>query len=355
MSALQTDRLSSIGVRPNQNANVEQKVYDFSPLGTVATSSVILVALILSYCLVAWVTSAPPIHITSNRIRAHDDLRFATLLSLIIATSLAMARFVRLGDRRDLDAIRAVFGGGEASLIEFAKPVPEGGHLERATLIGVLVGVIACLTNETHGVAGVLAGSATALWFSLVITLLSVLFVRGIELTRVRRRLYRRLIDSNLEIELLRIDRLSVIGRAAARQAVSWFVVSAVGCLLLVGGAFSLVNLTILLACFAMGGWIFVSMMLRVHEKITATKSVELDRLFSQIAPLREKAIVDTDSALRLHTLLEYEKRIADAPEWPFDQTTLVRVAASALILTTPWFGQAIAGYFVERIGAAFH
>ena len=36
--------------------------------------------------------------------------------------------------------------------------------------------------------------------------------------------------------------------------------------------------------------------------------------------------------------------------EWPFDQTTLVRVGASALILTVPWFGQAAAQYFVDHI-----
>jgi hypothetical protein len=35
----------------------------------------------------------------------------------------------------------------------------------------------------------------------------------------------------------------------------------------------------------------------------------------------------------------------------PFDQTILVRVGASALILTVPWFGQAIAGVMVEHLG----
>jgi hypothetical protein len=48
--------------------------------------------------------------------------------------------------------------------------------------------------------------------------------------------------------------------------------------------------------------------------------------------------------------LLAYEARIEAVPEWPFDQTTLYRVCASALILTVPWFGQAIAGYVIEHL-----
>ncbi len=48
---------------------------------------------------------------------------------------------------------------------------------------------------------------------------------------------------------------------------------------------------------------------------------------------------------------LAYEKRISDAPEWPFDQTTAVRVVASALILTVPWFGQAVAASLVDHFG----
>ena len=58
----------------------------------------------------------------------------------------------------------------------------------------------------------------------------------------------------------------------------------------------------------------------------------------------------DAFASAKLHGLLAYEKRISDAPEWPFDQTTAVRVGASALILTVPWFGQAIAAYVVEHL-----
>ncbi len=69
-----------------------------------------------------------------------------------------------------------------------------------------------------------------------------------------------------------------------------------------------------------------------------------------QIDAMRATMHADDHAAQRLHGMLAYEKRISDAPEWPFDQSTLVRVGASALILTVPWFGQAIAQYAVEHL-----
>jgi hypothetical protein len=95
---------------------------------------------------------------------------------------------------------------------------------------------------------------------------------------------------------------------------------------------------------------VFVQPMERVHRKIRAAKHAELERIRGQIDTLRESAVNDPSCATRLQGLLAYETRIAAAPEWPFDQTTLVRVCASALILTVPWFGQAIAAYVVEHV-----
>jgi hypothetical protein len=66
---------------------------------------------------------------------------------------------------------------------------------------------------------------------------------------------------------------------------------------------------------------------------------------------MRERLAHDDHAGARLSGMLAYEKRIMDAPEWPFDQSTLVRVGASALIVTVPWFGQAVAAYLIEHLG----
>jgi hypothetical protein len=69
-----------------------------------------------------------------------------------------------------------------------------------------------------------------------------------------------------------------------------------------------------------------------------------------EIHRARQAAADTADAAARLQSLLAYEARIAAAPEWPFDQTTILRVGVSALILTVPWFGQAIAQFAVDHL-----
>ena len=94
----------------------------------------------------------------------------------------------------------------------------------------------------------------------------------------------------------------------------------------------------------------FAAAMTRIHHQIMDAKAVELERIRGRIDALRDKLHDDAFSSASLHGLLAYEKRVQEAQEWPFDQTTLVRVCASALILTVPWFGQAIAAYAVDHL-----
>ena len=84
--------------------------------------------------------------------------------------------------------------------------------------------------------------------------------------------------------------------------------------------------------------------------KAMEAKAAELERIRCRIDALRDKMHEDAFASASLHGLLAYEKRVQEAQEWPFDQTTLVRVCASALILTVPWFGQAAAAYMVDHL-----
>jgi hypothetical protein len=100
-----------------------------------------------------------------------------------------------------------------------------------------------------------------------------------------------------------------------------------------------------------MGLGMFVSVMMRIHRLICARKEAEIEHVRCQIEAMRATLHEEGSAAARMHGILAFEKRIADAPEWPFDQSTLVRVGASALIVTVPWFGQAIAQYAIEHLG----
>ncbi len=106
-----------------------------------------------------------------------------------------------------------------------------------------------------------------------------------------------------------------------------------------------------LLFSAGMGLWTFMRPMERVHRRIRAAKAAELER----IRDIHCRACADASlprpmPRARLHGLLAYEKRIEDVREWPFDQTTALRLSAYLLIPAVPWFGQAIAQYFVERL-----
>ncbi len=149
-------------------------------------------------------------------------------------------------------------------------------------------------------------------------------------------------------VDLLRIDTLAVWGRSAARFALIWFTVSAISCLFFINAGLNAFTISMLATLLALGIFVFVRPMERVHHRIRAAKAVELERIRGEIDGLRDAAVADPAAATRLQGLLAYETRIAAAQEWPFDQSTLVRVGASALILTVPWFGQAIAAYLVE-------
>jgi hypothetical protein len=141
-----------------------------------------------------------------------------------------------------------------------------------------------------------------------------------------------------------------VWGRSAARFALIWFTVSAVACLFFIGNGLNAFTIAMLATFLALGIWMFIRPMERVHHRIREAKAEELERVRGEIDQVRAAAVNDANAATRLQGLLAYETRISAAPEWPFDQTTLFRVIASALILTVPWFGQAVAQFAIDHL-----
>jgi hypothetical protein len=144
---------------------------------------------------------------------------------------------------------------------------------------------------------------------------------------------------------------LHPFGRAAARTAAIWFTVSAASLLLFVGADMAPAMVALSAVSAAIGAWVFFGTIGRIREAIRATKATELETLRHEIAQLKAHLDADPAAAPKLQSLLAFEARIAAVREWPFDQSTAVRVAASSLVLALPWFGQAFAGALVERLG----
>ncbi len=335
----------------DSRAYLEQRLFVLSPFSTLVTALLLFIVLFGLFVIAAEAEHVRLVNETPNGLAVESVLRMAFTLALMLCAVLFIQRHTRVKERLDRAAFEAVLKPGAMERRNLVQLTPTDARLPMFTIIGVVLGIAlswpffgAEMFSHPNPPYAVFA------WFVAVNTLLITSFTRGVELSRSGSKSTSEAIDHDLIVDLLRIDLLAVWGRSAARFALIWFTVSAVACLFFVGGGLSAFNVSIVAGLLAMGIWMFVRPMERVHHKIRAAKHAELERIRGQIDGLRDAAVTDASAATRLQGLLAYETRISAAPEWPFDQTTLVRVGASALILTVPWFGQAIAAYVVDHM-----
>jgi hypothetical protein len=323
---------------------VEQKLFEISPVGTLPTAMAIFVVLFASFEACAWITHYP----------LADQMSFspqegawpAAILSLLVAVVLAMQRYVRLKGIED-ERILAHLLPWDVPQIWTDDPARRQ-KLVWAGIGGALVGlafsivVVPAHVRSEHIVA--------LLWFAAVMSLLGAMTSRGAVMTRMAARDFADRVDRTLTVDLLRIDELSVIGRASARVALIWLSVAAIICLFFVGGHVPALVIGTIVFSAGMALWIFFGSLERVHRKIRATKLAELDRIRREIAAVRAESVRDERAAARLHGLIAYEGRIAAAHEWPFDQSTLLRIGVYVLIPAIPSLGRLALGFVMERI-----
>jgi hypothetical protein len=336
----------------DRHAYLEQRLFVYSPFGTLATT-LILFALLAGTFAIAWLASGQPFVTTLGGNIVVAKMVLAGLwFSLMLSTIAGMQRYMRNKDREDIGRYAEILRGGWASAGRITEYTGRGAPLGIASAIGLVAGLGVSWFFYVWGASGekITAYPVLLVWFLVATTIIVMSFTRGVVLTRASTRLVRNIVENELIIDLLRIDKLSVIGRSASRPALIWFTVCAVILLIFIGGQITPLNVFLLIGCAAMGLWVFVSTMEYTHQKIRAAKAVELERVRSEIAGLCRAAAADPVAAAKLQGVLAYEARIAEVQEWPFDQTTLIRVCASALILTVPWFGQAIAAYVVDHV-----
>jgi hypothetical protein len=328
----------------------EQLLFERSPLGTFATATAVFAVMFGGFITVAFVWHIQIVAPTMGGITSTAAWP-AMVLSLLCATALAMQRYSRLWEQRDASAYAKVLTGGMVSAKEVTSFAPRDINLWPATVVGIVVGLIlSAIVRATEIGEGHQMPLGALLWFAAATIFLTVLFARGAAQTRAGSASQARTLNAELKIDLLRTDTLAVLGRSAARISLIWFVVSAVACLFFIGGDLNWLTVLLIVGCVVMGIGVFVSIMGRIHRKIVVTKTVELEHVRCQIDEARAKMHEDSHAATRLHGLIAYEKRIEDAQEWPFDQSTLVRLSAYVLIPTVPWFGQALVQYYVDHL-----
>jgi hypothetical protein len=337
---------SAATTSPAEDISFEQWLFLKSPVGTAATSAILFIVLAGSYFALAVLmhislfdSKAPVLHIAPYAWAA-------LVMSLLAATVLGMQRYTRTKEKTDEAALLAIAPGttSPTSILSPATPA----RMRSANIVGALAGIALAYVT----VPSTFPGQYPALfaWNVTVTMFLGALFARGVLMTTQGGQAFAHMIEQDLQIDLLHIDRLAVIGRHSARNALIWFTVAAIVCLFFIGNGIDRMTVSILAVCAGMGLWIFLRPMEQVHRRIRAEKAFELNRIRSEIGHLRDEAARDPSAATRLHGLLAYEARIQSVHEWPFDQTTLVRVAAYVLIPAIPWFGEAFVSDLIQRV-----
>lgn len=318
---------------------LEHRLFVWSPLGIAPTAAVIFVLAAGSFFLLAALVHYPVL--APNGFLAARAVP-AIAISLLLAVSLGMRRYVDLRQESDAVALSAIVSPGMAGGMPRSVPAAQ---LVPASIAGAALGVAVTLLS----VGGLGVYPAVYAWFAAFDLALGILFGRGVLLTMRNGRMLKEIIDHGLKIELLHADRLAVIGRQCARNALVWCAIAAVVCLFFVSGDSGHTTWPILGVCIGIGVWIFLQPMFGVHHRLRAEKTRELDRIRDEIVRAGEEEARDPRAANCLPGLIALEARIQAVREWPFDQTTLIRVAAYVLIPTIPWFGQAIASDLLAR------
>jgi hypothetical protein len=338
---------AQVAARPpaQTGAFLERGLYDASPLGLLGTTIAIYAILIGAYAVAAAFDHQP--WFVSAKAGAAIDRRawVAVCLSLIASAALGLQRFSWLADEKDAPAFARALHAGTALPLTYSKR-----RLRLFTALGVAIGAGAMFWFLTRTAPGRDVGAGVAIWSEGMAGLLGAMFLRGLEMTRAGSRHTREVLRKGLAVDLLRIERLYPFGHLAARTATIWFTVSAATLLLLVGTELGPAMIALSVVSAAIGAWVFVGTLAQVRHAIRTAKAAELEGIRHEITELKAHLHADPAAPAKLQSLLAYEARIADVNEWPFDQTTLVRVGASSLVLTVPWFGQAFAGALVGRL-----
>ncbi len=328
--------------RADLGAYAEQHLFVLSPFNLWITGALLYAVLIGAYGLAAADGGVSWLVTTAKGPALADSARVALILALILVAVLVVQRYARLKDIEDAPAVTR-------GLIAGAVWRPYWQDTRRLRLWGAF-GMAAGAAWTLFLLARPGVPWAVVAWFTVIDALLGGAFFRGLQLTRTGAGYVRSVIDKEMRIDLLRIDRLYPWGRSAARTALVWFTVSATCCLFFVGGGLTIAAIVAPIGAMLLGFWVFVGVLMAIHKKIRGAKAEELDHLRDEIDLARSGLMSDPSASSKLQGLLAYEARIDSAREWPFDQTILMRVGASALILTIPWFGAAIASLVVEHL-----
>ncbi len=151
------------------------------------------------------------------------------------------------------------------------------------------------------------------------------------------------------DIDLLNLENIYTFGRSGLRGTLAWFIVLAIGGLLILpevgSGLWVLLPLFAISLVFGLFGLLLPAR--EVRNLIRDVKREELVRLEPLLRQARDDTLTgDASTQGRLTDRLAYTSQVESTPEWPFDSSTLLRFGLYLLIPVASMIG----GALVERV-----
>jgi hypothetical protein len=268
-----------------------------------------------------------------------------------------MGTYLARGTFRDLEALRPILRGGADTYGELRQELTQFDR-RRLWIGGFLGFLLVCVLGElTVGfwTQRVLIGDwqlrdpcVAALLFALWITA-GTGAVYLIDSARV----YSRIGEQHVEIDLLNLAPLSPLNHHGLRIVLFIVIITAAGVIVFTPGAPDSQMIGAFAGSFCYLVVAVAAFLLPVRglrRQIRARKAEELARVREDIRHNRELASESAEAGARLPGLLAYMEKIESVREWPFDAPTLTRFFLYVAIPLGSWLG----GALVERLlGAA--
>jgi hypothetical protein len=259
---------------------------------------------------------------------------------------------------RDLEELAPALRGSAAERAELVRDA-QGAALRRGSRAGSLAAIpvgLLVVTSRDPSVPYLLGDdpwSHDLVWALALNALLFALLGRIAVQTVRGNQLFARVEARLAPVDLLRPHALAPFARRGLRTAFLWIGGSSIASIVFVSQRYSWLTGLVLVATLAIGTLAFLLPMRGLHRRLRAAKEAELERVRSAIERARG-ALLDEGGApleaVRMPALLAWERRVADASEWPLDAPQLARFALVMALGLGSWVGGAV----IERVIEAF-
>jgi len=283
----------------------------------------------------------------------HVEIRSALVVSALLAGVVAIQRYEELGMRSDLERLRSQLrgAGSRADFDAFAaRPAPRLLDAAGATGALMITAIVPTLYLDPLRFTRLETYAMPSVIFDLAVgAVLGWTAFRALVAGIVQDRAFARLSRRVTRIDLLDLRPLHAFVRRSLRRTLRWLLLVSLAGLAFVDAGWVQPPATTLTALVGLAAYSFLQPVHAIHRRIREEKQTALERLRAEIR--REWRRVEArgeGSDLpggRLADLLAWEARIAAAPEWPLDTTTLLRFGLYLLLPIGSWLG----GAFVER------